>query len=59
LYVFFTIVKRPRYEVVHGGFGVPAVEDIPFIRGARSRAYYLACLFYEGEVAGQARLPGI
>ncbi|MDR1318689.1 MAG: hypothetical protein LBJ90_03615, partial [Treponema sp.] len=30
--VFFTISKRPRYKAAHGGFGAPAVEDIPFLR---------------------------
>jgi hypothetical protein len=32
-------------RVVHGGFDAPAVEDILFIRDAKSRAYYFAYLF--------------
>jgi hypothetical protein len=30
----------------------PAVEDIPFIRDARGKAYYFVCLFYVAALLG-------
>ncbi|MDR1318457.1 MAG: hypothetical protein LBJ90_02445, partial [Treponema sp.] len=44
-------VSPGNSRVVHDGFGAPAGKFMRFIRGAKSRAYYLEYLFSDGEEA--------